>query len=68
MCFEIACLVISKGSASSLTVAGPRLNLAMILRRTGSAKAANARSSRSSDAGSTITFKLLYQLFALSTD
>ena len=29
MCFETACLVISKGSASSLTVAGPRLSRAI---------------------------------------
>ena len=50
MCFDTACSVISNGSASSLTVAGPRLSRAMIPRRTGSARAANARSSLSSAA------------------
>ena len=45
MCFETACLVIAKGSASSLTVAGPRLSRAMMRRRTGSARARKAASS-----------------------
>ena len=45
MCFETACTVMAKGSASSLTVAGPRLNRAMMLRLTGSARARKARSS-----------------------
>ena len=48
MCFETACRVIANGSASSLTVAGPLLSRAMMPRLTGSASAANARSSASS--------------------
>src|SRR6478752_7586906 len=55
MCLETACLVIEKGSANSLTVAGPRESRAIIRRRTGSARAMKARSSRSSEDGSTIT-------------
>ena len=60
--------VMSAGLVAILSsVAGPRLSLAMILRRTGSARAANALSSRSSAVGSTIIFQLPCQLFALST-
>ena len=46
MCFETACSEIANGSASSPSVAEPRLSRATIARRTGSASAANARSER----------------------
>ena len=51
MCWDTAWTVMANGSASSLTVAGPVLSRAMSARRTGSASAANARSSRSGPAG-----------------
>ncbi len=48
MCFEIAGSVISKGSASSLTVAEPSARRARIARRVELASAANVSLSRSS--------------------
>ncbi len=60
MCFDTACRVIENGSASSLTVAGPRLSRAMIPRRTGSARAAKARSSRSSVASALAIIQSLH--------